>query len=106
MRLFSSGQTDRHPFRRVHCHSFRFDLNHSDFFRKFSEIQIVRLKFRFFFFLALNLLEISIYTSAILVAKFRFFSVGLYSDFFSHIHSDFVSDQSGRSACSDQLIKS
>ena len=34
-------------------------------------------------------LERFLYKSAILVVKFRFFS---------HIHSDFISDQSGRSA--------
>ena len=40
--------------------------------------------------------------SAILIAKFRFFSV--YSDF-SHIYSDVVSDQSGRSVIRSVLEK-
>ena len=43
------------------------------------------------------------YKSAILVLKFRFFSI--FSVFFSHIHSDFVSDQSGRSEITDVCFK-
>ena len=60
------------------------------FFLKFSEIQITRHKVKIF--LALNLLEISIYKSASNSDSF------LYIQIFPHIYSDFLSDQSGRSA--------
>ena len=62
------------PFIQILSDSFRFYLIHSDFFLKFSELQIVLLKIQICFGFEFG--------EGILVLKFRCFSV--YSDFFSH----------------------